>query len=504
MRDSSVNGYVQEGLQALRAKQHARAAKAARRALAGHKDHPLALLILGVAQHGLGAADALTTLERAVARAPDDPQFHYNYAVTLADCGEPELAMVAYRACLGCDPDFPDALWNYGEMLRLREHFAPALACFDRLEQCDGRSRPKMPHRMAVCCAHLPGMEARADELFRRQLAEDDDPHSHWEYALYLLGQGRDDDAWPHHARRFDAGDKISVHKARFDYADWNGQFEADATLLIHGEQGAGDEILFAAFLPGLIERAQATGMALTLACRPALRRLFQASFPGIRVLNLDSGRPEALRQAVSGPIRTIAIGDLPLHIARPEPTAYLRPHSEDVTPMRQVLAATRTPATTRRIGVIWQANPAVARSNRVSRNLPPQLLNARAAAIQGLRWFSLQPAEHRASLARLADLDIVDLSPWLTDFSRTAALMQAMDCVVTVCTSTANLAGSLGVDTRVLLQRHADWRWHHDRAWYPNVTSYRQRVSGDWSEPLQALLADLQTLPSVDRQTNR
>ena len=95
-------------------------------------------------------------------------------------------------------------------------------------------------------------------------------------------------------------------------------------------------------------------------------------------------------------------------------------------------------------------------------------------------------------ALAALADVDVCDLSPYLTDFSRTAALMSQMDVVVSVCTSTANLAGALGCDTRVLLQRHADWRWCNDTAWYPQVKTYRQEIASDWSAPVRRLFAEL------------
>ena len=89
-------------------------------------------------------------------------------------------------------------------------------------------------------------------------------------------------------------------------------------------------------------------------------------------------------------------------------------------------------------------------------------------------------------------------MSTLLSDFSRTAALMQDMDAVVTVCTSTANLAGALGLPACVLLQKHADWRWHGDTAWYPKTRCYRQQITSDWSGPLQQLFSDLSLLHST------
>jgi Tfp pilus assembly protein PilF len=490
---SSETG-LQAALEALRINDWQQAAELARQVLDIAHALPLAVLVLGVARQQLGHPDALDTLAHAVALAPQDPQFHFNYAVTLAEHAQPELAMVEYRACLNLDPDFRDALWNYGEMLRLRSHFDRALACFDRLLLLEGGMRPKMAHRMAVCCAHL-GLADRAETLFQQELADarhPGDPQTHWEYALFLLGRGHFAQAWPHYARRFDAGEIISVFKAELPYAEWTGQFQPGAALIVHGEQGAGDEILFAAFLPELLDQAQACGMCVVIACRPALVSLFEASFPSAPVLPHEVQHPADVRDVVAGctAVWQVPMGNLPLWIDKPKPAAYLCPHPQDVALIWDALP----PAApgTRKVGVAWAANPYVPQVNRQARNVPPQLINAYAGQVQGAQFFSLHTTEHRAALAHLADVPIADMSHLLTDFSKTAALMRAMDLVVSVCTSTANLSGALGLPTRVLLQKHACWRWHRDTAWYPHITDYRQTIAGDWSEPVQNLFADL------------
>jgi hypothetical protein len=113
------------------------------------------------------------------------------------------------------------------------------------------------------------------------------------------------------------------------------------------------------------------------------------------------------------------------------------------------------------------------------------------------IQFFSLQTSEHRPAMAHLADLRILDMSKYLSDFSRTDALMQQMDVVVSVCTSTANLSGALGLPTWVPLQHHADWRWHtnatdNKNAWYADITCFRQLLAGDWSVPLNNLVQSL------------
>lgn len=117
--------------------------------------------------------------------------------------------------------------------------------------------------------------------------------------------------------------------------------------------------------------------------------------------------------------------------------------------------------------------------------------LNAYLKDIGGVHFYSLMPTEHRAVLAGVPDLPVTDLSHFLTDFSRTAAATQCLDEIVSVHPSSANLAGALGLKTHVLLQKHADWRWFGDTAWYPDVVTYRQEARADWGTCQQALSAN-------------
>jgi Tfp pilus assembly protein PilF len=476
----------------------------AERAVALVPGNGFAHLLLGVALARAGKRDAaLPVLERAARLSPDDAQVRYNFGVTLEKTGHESRAMAEYRHCLECDPHFGDALWNYGELLRLREHFALALSCFDRLAAVEGVCRPKAAHRMAVCCAHL-GYADRADALFLEQIDEDDNALTRWEYALFLLRMQRFDEVWPHFAQRFEVGEEIMVGGARLPYPQWQGQFQSGATLIVTGEQGAGDEILFAGFLPALLALAQSVDMRVVVVCRAELVRLFRASFPGAQVESpMSISRAEGGVANINANLESVwhvHMGDLPLWIAKPEPGTYLVPDTADVIAAHELIGSgadeSLQPGRHRplRVGLVWSANPAVTQSNRVSRNVPSQLVNSWLSTLEGVQFYSLMPAVHAERIGEVPDLRLVDLAGFVSDFSRTAAAMQCLDAVVSVCTSSANLAGALGVDLHVLLQRHADWRWAGDgTVWYPRVETCRQTRQGDWSDCLAKLSLDLQ-----------
>ena len=90
---------------------------------------------------------------------------------------------------------------------------------------------------------------------------------------------------------------------------------------------------------------------------------------------------------------------------------------------------------------------------------------------------------------------DIIDFTSLLNDFSDTAALIDNLDLVISVDTSTAHLAGAMGKPVWILNRFDADWRWLLDRTdspWYPTVKLYRQEKAGDWDNVVQRVKTDL------------
>ncbi|HVX15400.1 MAG TPA: hypothetical protein VHC22_29695, partial [Pirellulales bacterium] len=81
--------------------------------------------------------------------------------------------------------------------------------------------------------------------------------------------------------------------------------------------------------------------------------------------------------------------------------------------------------------------------------------------------------------------------------FLDTAAVMQALDLVITCDSALAHLAGALGVAVWLALTHTSDWRWLQHRAdclWYPTMRLFRQPKLGDWAPVFEAMLEELRT----------
>ena len=144
-------------------------------------------------------------------------------------------------------------------------------------------------------------------------------------------------------------------------------------------------------------------------------------------------------------------------------------------------------------VGLVWAGNPR--HFNDGARSLPPGHLLP-LTRLPGIHCCSLQVGTAPADVPD----GIVDLARELTDFGETAAVIAALDLIITVDTAVAHLAGSLGKRVWVLLPYTSDWRWMLDREdspWYPSMRLFRQKQPGGWDEVVARVVSELSSEPA-------
>ncbi|MFT5111020.1 MAG: hypothetical protein ACI8P9_000331 [Parasphingorhabdus sp.] len=445
-----------------------------------------AALALILSSRGMGS-EAKALLQRVVRLHPQDAQSWYNLGVVCQEKNHTTEAMNAYRGCLQANPAHNDALWNYSELLRGQQFFKEAANCLEQLLLLEQIPRPDLQHRLAVCYAHL-GKYPEAEHWFSQALMGNSSSpaSSHWERAHHRLALGDYAGGWDDYEYRFNSLSTVACHD--FGLPIWQGESLAGKTLLVHGEQGLGDEIMFASIINELAAECD----ELILACQTPLLRLFAQSFPSYRVLRHDVGRnPAHIAQSHKIDF-SIPLGSLARFRRRSAEDfngqPYLGADADEMLTFSQLLQ-TQTSDRHYRVGVMWGSNPAhgvdwgAKRAQRKS--IPIAELNA-LGNIAGLQWISLQNYENAHQAAFAPGLNLLDVSDHLQDLASTAALMMNLDLVITVDTSIAHLAGSLGLPTWVLVMKDCDWRWlreGEDSAWYQSVRLIRQQHQGDWIE---------------------
>lgn len=393
---------------------------------------------LGAAFAALGEPEAAIVLyNRAIQANPRDARARLNRGNARLDLDQIEPAEADIRAALSLDPALKEAHASLGFLLSLKNDLPSAIAA------CEAA----LVHDADFAVAHWNlGVAALLDGNFQRGFAEYE-----WRKRHPVFG------------RAFTRGPA----------PDWTGEELAGRHLLVRAEQGFGDTIMLARFLPVLASRAA----RVTLHCPRGLMPLLKSL--GVELAPLDMPPPphDFAVDQMSLPLR---LGMT--EAAIPKSEGYLTADRVRVRRWRAMLPS--CPAGVRRIGLVWAGNPGHHNDRR--RSLPARAL-APLLALENLHFISLQVGP------RAGEYPIIDISPLLADYAETAAVIANLDAVVAVDTSVAHLAGAMGVPCHLLLSFATDWRWQlqrQDSPWYASMSLHRQLHPGDWSDPVNAATA--------------
>jgi Flp pilus assembly protein TadD len=419
--------------------------------------------------------DAIQTARLILRARPQSAEAHQLLGHALSDSGQPEPAIEAYRTALRLKPELPDIRNNLGMALRQANRLAEA-------EQELHQAPPEPEALVNLSSVQKErGAFADAEATLRQALRiAPENPVLRYNWSLLMLLLGRTSEAWDGWEQRFRAG---AIPARPFAQPQWQGEPLGNRTLLIHTEQGLGDVIQFARYLPAI--RESGIGSNIIFEAPPRLIRLLSSN-PALPPMIPAEATPNT-------PIDTvIPLLSLPARTRLPAvQPPYLYAEPDRVAAWKQRIGTTGL-----RVGISWQGF-----SGRIEdrgRSFPLTLFQP-LAAVPGVRLISLQKGEGEQQIATagfpLETLDDLDAGP--DGFRDTAAVMAGLDLIITSDTSIAHLAGALGCPVWVALRRVPDWRWMLDRAdspWYPTMRLFRQSRDGDWAPVFAAITRALAT----------
>ncbi len=419
--------------------------------------HRGALYALALDAHENGHyPDAVALLERLLASHPDDVDalnlLGLLHARELADFQRAEDLL---RRALALAPGNSDATANLGWALAESGRYAEGLALLDGV--------------LAV----QPG---DAEVRIMRALIE--------------LKRGNYARGWQDYRARLATG---LFDRREYRYPAWEDQSLSGKRVLVYAEQGLGDQIMFASCLPDLL--AEVAGCVLD--CSPRLVGLFARSFPEVTVLATPQSQAAPEPGGIVDPIDfQLPIGELGRRF-RATPEAFpARPRFLRADPDRAARYRSRLDAlgTGLKVGLSWRGGSGKTRG--AARSLD---LAALSAALDGVpaHWISLQYAatDQEIAAARAVGFIVHHWQHAIADYEETAALVEGLDVVVSVCTSVVHLAGALGRPTLVMVPAVADWRFGDQgerMPWHPTARLLRQSRQGDWGPVLDSVRAAL------------
>ncbi|RMG56636.1 MAG: tetratricopeptide repeat protein, partial [Gammaproteobacteria bacterium] len=421
------------------------AAEMYRALLESFPDSPQLCNLNGLALHALGQVDtALSFLRKAARLSPTTAKFHYDLGVILQLESRFEQAIDAYRKAVALQPDHGDAWENLGIACLELASFADATEAFDRALKL----KPDCAN-VLTNSAMLQRWLGRHDEAMRLYQAALEKEPTHLlarnKRAGLLLAGGDFEGGWREYAWRLASAGQPEQDKVHYvPKPMWDGQPLNGRKLLVYSEQGIGDEVMFASFMP----RLKGLGGECHFLCDPRMVSVYRRSFPGLQVTATGPGEWGTAAEECRCDVR-VPIGNLAQHFCRsPQEITgqpYLKPDPERVHLWAERLGQIGGRL---KVGISWRggAQASARRARSVTLDAFAPLLE-----LDDVTFVNLQYGDCRKDIARLPKrlkkrfVCFSDIDP-LRDLESFCALMANLDLVITIDNSTVHFAGALGV----------------------------------------------------------
>lgn len=477
---------------------------------------------MGLAWMGLGevlatlpgeAAKAEDALRRAARLLPRDPRPLNGLATVLMAAGRHEDAIAAYRSAIALvtDPNPADLLNNLGvafERLGRREEAVAVLrtavlvrpdvaAIHDNLGNSllatGNAAAAEACHRRALALGakgaetwsnlgnalHRQGRLDEADAAYRRAIqGAGNSAKFHTNLALNLLLSGRFAEGWREYEWRWREHPNLPAYlrDRLWDGSPLPPDLPAGGTLLLQAEQGYGDTIQFVRYAKLVRQRGVSR---VVLACQPELVRLV-SSAAGLDEVVSETGVLPPFDRAMT--LMSLASIFKAGEEAIPAETPYLKvPAGAGIS-----LPPGDGPI---KVGLAWAGRPT--HGDDWNRSIPARLLEP-LLNVPKTTFYSLQRGAIAERIGRPSSGRVIDAGDRCADFADTAAVVAAMDLIISVDTAVIHLAASLGKPVWVLLPPVPDFRWlmHGDTSpWYPTLRLLRRGFDSGW-EPVIAKAA--------------
>jgi hypothetical protein len=374
-------------------------------------------------------------------------------------------------------------LRNLGEVYRLLGRLDEAVQACRRGAAMDPAD-PLGPFNLAMVEYDRLEIEACIAAARRSIALRPNLPQAHMKLGQALLVAGQFQEGWEHYEWRYQIPGAPPL-MPKTDRPQWDGRPLPDSRLLLIGDQGYGDVIMFGRFVRWAMSRCP----QVTVACSPEMTGLVEQLAPGAHLATRwEDCPPYAAFCPMSGLPRLAGtrLETIPAWVP------YLAADPARVAHWRARLDAA-FPAGTRLIALSWAGRPT--HNNDRNRSLHLSQL-APLGEIPGVAYVSLQKGPAAAQTAEWQGrAPLLNLDAEIQSFEDSAAILMLCEKLVSVDTSMVHLAGALGRPAWVMLPYAPDWRWllgREDTPWYPHVRLLRQPAPKDWLSVIRRVVSEL------------
>jgi len=429
-------------------------------------------------------------LAQALALKPSLVEAHYNRGLVLIEQGKLDDAFACLHQVILLKPDYAEAYDNLGTVCRVQ----------GKLEEAIGFIRQALALKPDYANGHNnlgivfkdQGRFDVAAEYYNKAISlKPDYDDAHYNHGMLLLQMGDLRNGWAKHEYRWRTKN-YSMRQNPFPQPRWQGENLQDKTILVWGEQGVGDELRYASFMPDMPRLA---GHSI-FECEPRLVKLFARSFPAVEVIpRSDPSHPRTTGKdiIVQSPAASLGRWLRPDLESFPIHNGYLVADPDQVTHWQERLAALGPGL---KVGISWRSSLMTgsrARShNRIEQWEP-------IFRVPGVTFINLFYGECREELEQVERQFGIRIHRWddldlKNDLDEVAALTMTLDLVISSPSAVADMPGALGKPVWMMDMSHAHWDslGQNYSPWYPSMKLFYGKWNEDWTRIIDTVAREL------------
>ena len=423
--------------------------------------------------------DAEVLFKKAITAQPNYGEAYANLGALYAKFKQYDKAIALYKEAIKHKPHYAGAYTNMGNALNKTKRHEEAVFFHKTAIALDATQA----NHFSNCASAYKnlGRFDLAQKYYEKALElEPNHINAHFDLATVLLQTGEYAKGWQHYEWRYKKEEMVGhivKYKTLFEAPRLSKSTPKGSRVIIHAEQGFGDVLMVVRYLYALKER----GMVVVVYVRRGLKRLFEQMECIDEVYEREDVAVEEVAFDAQIPFMSLPF--------------FIDTNLENVTkyyPYIKVEESFGLQSTQHKIGVVWGAsNTGESYANKVFdvRHFGALSKDERFVL------FSLQLGEDAKDISRY-NMNIIDLSSKIEDFYTTATMINDLDLIITSDTSVAHLAGAMGKEVWVLLQKVPDWRWgvcSQESVWYPSARLFFQDSIGDFNSAFKKVYQALE-----------
>ena len=491
--DLGIQILIQNALQHLQKNELDSASILLKRAQQSAPNNPDVLRLLSVVSAlRFDYISALELIDQVIALTPDYGIAYSNKGNILKEMGRYEEALIALERAIELDPIYFEAFLNKGNVLQDLYQFQESLIYYDKaitLNPSYAEAYSNKGNALALLRQPNEAMACYDQATILNPSFID----AYWHKALIQLLYGDFINGWRNYESRWFKSNPVHFQNSTIPRLE-NTKNIRGKKILIWAEQGLGDSLQFCRYIELLHELGGIVTFlvpSIMLSVLSQLKQFCTLTAHYDKHAELDLHSPLlSLPLVFSTEVESVP-AEIPYIMANPEKIKLFEGRIVSSPNMK--------------VGVIWNGGfrvgaPELWAVNK-RRNIALEQI-AQLKEVAGVDFYSLQKGDPAESEFRVRQYEVwpkmTNCVQWLDDFSDTAALMQCLDLIISVDTSSAHLAGALGRPVWILNRYDSCWRWLHGRSdspWYPSAKIYQQSEPGNWDSVLDQVKVDLSAL---------